>query len=193
MQSIILPPIWDCIKSGGECKAKTSKTKTSSTISPGKKEQEQQINLKYHGSSFLKMKDEKQFSHIESFVNMLPPFEEFIGKFATVEIVSTEAPPMATEAAPLNKTETKIRLNLKKLMRREESVMLGKEGSRVHLQLHFKVLKYWVKDNKILTSGNTLKRLIAATEAGVRKLHSYEKAFKNSTKGNQNSQTQHYW
>jgi len=195
LQSIILPPIWDSIKSGGECKAKSSKNKKSGTVPAGKKEQEQQLNLKFHGSHFLQLNDEKQFSYIESFVNMIKPFDEFIGKFATVEIVAAEAdPPAVTEAAPLvateaaplvgteapppGKTETKIRLNLEKLMRREESVVLGKEGRRVHLQLHFKVLRYWLKGSKVLTSGTTLKRLIAATEAGVRKLHSYEMKFK---------------
>jgi len=185
LQSLIIVPAWDYVKSGTDCKVSSStstKTKnkkpsmtTSTSVSPSQKEK---LYLLYHGADFLKKCDSAQLSHVTQFVNMMEPFKEFVGCFATVENDST------ITTVQEDGTKNSIHLDISEICHRPgELLALGRDGREVCLQLHMKSLNYAkVKGNSNppqLTSSDTLYRTAKKPESGVQKLLSYDHQFRN--------------
>lgn len=178
LQSIILTPIWDQIKSGGDCKVKNSnKSSNAGRSMPTKSSQLEIFHLKYHGSKVLKKQSVDQESMINCFSSCLGPFQKLIGTFASV---SNEQIPIPGREEVENKS--KVRLQLNRICRVQDELCLGYEGNDVRTQLHMKTVKLDKKNNEPiqLVSGDTLRRLILQETAGVVKLLAHQKAILNT-------------
>ena len=176
--SLIVIPIWNHITSSGDKKKGSAKQPKPGVAAVGKRQAEE-LYYRYHGSKYLQLKNEDAESHVRCFMNMIGPYEAFAGHCADVIDDQSRSDGESQDPKPLRK---QIRLDLSRIMRIEDKVVLGsrKGAGLIEEQLHRKVIDVTKPTaNATLVSGLTLIRATKSAIAAARKLQSYESNFRN--------------
>ena len=175
--SLIVIPIWHHITSSGDKKKGSAKQPKAGVAAVGRRQAEE-LYYRYHGSKYLRSKNDDAESHVTCFMNMIGPYEAFAGHCADVIEEPSRSDGESQDPKPVRK---QIRLDLSRIMRIEDKVVLGsRKGGVIEEQLHRKVLEVTKPtSNTTLVSGLTLVRTTKSAIAAARKLQSYESNFRN--------------
>ena len=170
IQSLILVPLWDEVKTTGDCKAEETNKERLSVMSPTQPNQADLMLLKYHGSKLLKKQSITQESAVFCFSMLTGPYKHLLSGFASSSEVPSSDPKKQGKV-------TLIELDLSLILRMKDfQLRLGTEANYIRSQMHLKKLAI-DETNTNLATGKYLKGLIKESISGVVKLLSYQKSF----------------